>query len=345
VLSPTLSSVQPAEKLRVLLFLAFLVAVYALAAVTLVRRFRGRSAERSRRWRSIGNLAVVLAVLGLPCFYYGWRIEPFWPEVTRIPITTDKLAPGESAIRVVHLSDLHSERRERLEPILPRLVAALRPDIIVFTGDAINGLDGLPTFKRCLGQLATIAPTFAVRGNWDAWYFPQADLFGGTRAHELDGEIAPVLLPSGRTVFLAGISVRHEARLGAMLSRLPAHELSLFLFHYPDLIESVRESSVDLYCAGHTHGGQVALPLYGALVTFSAFGKKYESGLFQEGATAMYVNRGIGMEGGPVPRVRFLARPEITLYEISPAVALAHSSRTGSGGVTAATSTSPLRIR
>jgi hypothetical protein len=75
---------------------------------------------------------------------------------------------------------------------------------------------------------------------------------------------------------------------------------------------------VDLYCAGHTHGGQVALPLYGALITFSKYGKKYEAGLYREGETWLYVNRGIGMEGGSTPRVRFWAPPEVTVIEVSP---------------------------
>jgi predicted MPP superfamily phosphohydrolase len=76
--------------------------------------------------------------------------------------------------------------------------------------------------------------------------------------------------------------------------------------------------NVDLYLCGHTHGGQVALPLYGALVTLSKFGKKYESGMYTVGDTILYVNRGIGMEGGLTPKVRFLARPEITVFDIVP---------------------------
>ena len=63
----------------------------------------------------------------------------------------------------------------------------------------------------------------------------------------------------------------------------------------------------------------MALPLYGALLTLSKFGKRYEAGLYREGATTLYVNRGIGMEGGPAPRVRFWARPEVTVIEIAPA--------------------------
>jgi len=62
----------------------------------------------------------------------------------------------------------------------------------------------------------------------------------------------------------------------------------------------------------------VALPVYGALVTFSKFGKKYEAGLYREGQTWLYVNRGIGMEGGGAPRFRFWSRPEITVFEIRP---------------------------
>jgi predicted MPP superfamily phosphohydrolase len=61
------------------------------------------------------------------------------------------------------------------------------------------------------------------------------------------------------------------------------------------------QGRANLYLAGHTHGGQVALPFYVALVTLSRFDKKYESGLQRVGNTYLYVSRGIGMEGGPAP--------------------------------------------
>ena len=76
---------------------------------------------------------------------------------------------------------------------------------------------------------------------------------------------------------------------------------------------------VDLFLAGHTHGGQVALPFYGAIVTFSRFGKRFEAGLHRVANTWLYVNRGLGMEGGPAPRVRFCARPEVSVLEVWPA--------------------------
>ena len=73
---------------------------------------------------------------------------------------------------------------------------------------------------------------------------------------------------------------------------------------------------IDLYLCGHTHGGQVRLPIIGAVLTSSQLGKRYEMGLYQGGRTHMYVSRGIGLEGLSAPRVRFLAPPEITLVTV-----------------------------
>jgi len=88
------------------------------------------------------------------------------------------------------------------------------------------------------------------------------------------------------------------------------------LYHTPDVIEEASASGVDLYFAGHTHGGQIRLPFYGAIVTFSKYGKKYEVGKYIVGATTLYVSRGLGMEGWQLPRIRFLSPPELVLVEL-----------------------------
>jgi predicted MPP superfamily phosphohydrolase len=75
-------------------------------------------------------------------------------------------------------------------------------------------------------------------------------------------------------------------------------------------------AGVDLFLAGHTHGGQIRLPLIGAVVTSSIYWKRYEMGLYTQGHTWLYVSRGIGMEGLGAPRARFLCPPEIELFEL-----------------------------
>jgi predicted MPP superfamily phosphohydrolase len=149
-----------------------------------------------------------------------------------------------------------------------------------------------------------------------SWYWSDLDLFGGTGAYELRGEAVRVDV-RGTALRLAGVPVGRERQIGAILDAVPAGDFLVLLHHYPDEILGVA-GRVDLYCAGHIHGGQIALPFYGALVTLSRLGKRFEAGLYRVGATWLYVNRGIGMEGGRIPRVRFCARPEVTVIEVHP---------------------------
>ncbi len=312
------------------LFLILVFGVYALAAVFAVNiwlRRAGYTRPATRRQLWLQRTVFALALLGLFCFAYGYFVEPYWPEVTHVRIESAKLPKGARAIRLVHISDLHSDPKVRLEERLPAIVAAEHPDLIVFTGDAINSPAGLPVFKQCLTRLAQIAPTYAVQGNWDVWNWTELDRFADTGARELKGEAVRLDI-AGTSVWLAGMPVGGDwvsgettsarRELDRALGAIPPEAFSVFLYHYPDEIEAVAARKIDLYLAGHTHGGQVALPLYGALITLSRYGKRYEAGLYRVGQTTLYVNRGIGMEGGPAPRVRFCARPEVTVIEIAP---------------------------
>lgn len=310
------------EQVRFGLFLGAVVLVFFLAAGILVRFALRRlglitlSTTRAAIWSRRAILG--LAGSGLLCIAYGLLVEPYWPEVTHVAIASPKLPPGSRPIRIVHLSDIHSDPAPRLEGRLPGLVLEQRPDLIVFTGDALNDPAGLPIFRGLMTGLARRAPTFAVRGNWDVWYWSDLDLFGGTGVREIDAEAVRVDV-RGTPIWIAGVPVDSEARIGEALASVPRGDLSVFLHHYPDEIERVSAIGPDLYCAGHIHGGQIALPFYGALITLSRYGKRFEAGLYRVGPTHLYVNRGIGMEGGRMPRVRFCARPEITVIEVRPA--------------------------
>jgi predicted MPP superfamily phosphohydrolase len=261
-----------------------------------------------------------LAVLLLAAFgtlFIAWGyVEPHWPAVTRATVATSKLAPGTRPIRIAHISDTHCDPEPLLEERLPDLIAAERPDLIVFTGDALNESESLAVFLRLMTRLDRVAPTFAVHGNWDVWYWHWKDLYQDTGVRLLngDGELVDV---AGAKLWISGVAVESEDKIDRALAGAPEGAFTVFLHHYPDQIYEIAKRRVDLYCAGHTHGGQVALPFYGAIITLSKFGKRFENGLYRVDDTWMYVNRGIGMEGGPQPRVRFCARPEITIIELT----------------------------
>jgi predicted MPP superfamily phosphohydrolase len=303
------------ETARITVFLALVASVYAAAALltlrlVIQRRF-GRAPHRGERGVRLAVFG--LALLGFGCAGYAAWVEPRWLATERVTVTSPRWRGAP--LRIVHISDLHSEEVVGLEAKLPAVIGAEHPDLIVFTGDSLNTPAGLPTFKRCMSELARIAPVVAVRGNWDVWYWSALDLFEGTGALELTS--SSVVLPiRGNQVWIGGLSVEREGALRDLVGAAPSGALRVLLHHYPDEVVNAAAVGVDLYLAGHTHGGQIALPFYGALVTLSKFGKRFESGLSRVGATWEYTNRGIGMEGGSAPRVRFAARPEVTVIEV-----------------------------
>jgi hypothetical protein len=297
-----------------ILFVGSVAAVFLLAAGIVLRLLLGRKSRTPRADRII----LTLAAVGIVCIAYAYFVEPNRLTTTHVDIQSSKIPAGKRPIRIVHFSDIHSESRPRLERQLVDAVAAEHPDLIVFTGDSINVLSGLRNLRQCIAAMAKIAPTFVVRGNWDTENWFKVELFGGTGAIELNGDAVRREI-SGVPIWIAGLAFDNRSGLNSAVRRIPEGEFSLFLYHSPDLIPDVAAHGIDLYCAGHTHGGQVALPFYGALVTLSKFGKRYESGLYHERSTWLYVNRGIGMAGGILPRLRFWSRPELTVIDVRPA--------------------------
>jgi hypothetical protein len=258
----------------------------------------------------------VIAITGLLCYCYGYFIEAYMVEVNRMTIATDKLK--NVSFTVVHISDMHCDTKMRNEEKLIRIVNEIDPDIIVFTGDAVNSKKAVNLFKDTLKSLDAKIAKLAVRGNW--WHNTESStLYQDTGFRVLEKKCV-TLEKDGEAVTVAGLNFWNPGAWEPVLKYNKPDKFNIFLYHSPGLIEDVKDSNVDLYLAGHTHGGQIALPFYGAIITASKFGKKYEAGLYKVGDAELYVNRGLGMEGGKAPRVRFFARPEIAVFDIVPMV-------------------------
>lgn len=255
----------------------------------------------------------------------AYVVEPLWVETTELSLASDDLDPVSPPVRVVHLTDTHIERFSFREAATIRQVNALRPDIVVLTGDFLNisYLDdpvAAEGFRRFVAQLQAPHGIYAVRGSVEPNPEFMAQLLEGTRVVWLEQEAITVNV-RGQQVTLVGVACSHQhdldsAWLRRTLDGVPTGDFTLLLYHSPDLIAEAAGHGVDLYLAGHTHGGQLRLPFFGAIVTFSRYGLRYASGLFQEGATTMYISRGLGFEGGGMPRARFLCRPEIVSIEL-----------------------------
>jgi predicted MPP superfamily phosphohydrolase len=296
--------------LGVMAFVLLLAA--ALAAAQLVAIARGR--PLSRGVRSMARASWALTAVGLGCFLYGRLIEADWLEVKVEVVRSSKLHDGQH-LTIALLSDLHVKGDTRALVELEKTLRELHPDLLIFAGDALNAKVGLERFHAVLRSADARLGRFAVRGNHDVQpRWRELDLFGDGVATELKGS-EPVVLDDAR-VALCGAPFLGNGPLSACLAKAPDQALKILVYHSPDLIERL-DPRPDLYLAGHTHGGQVRAPLYGAIVTFSDYDKKYEMGRYEVQGTTLYVNRGIGFEPW-APAVRFLARPELTIIQVVP---------------------------
>jgi len=274
------------------------------------------------------NLAIGLNALaqaiGILLIYYGLWVEPQRLTLTRQRLVSPKLPQGNT-LRVLHLGDIHMERWTPREEKLLAKLGELAPNVVLFSGDLLNisyTHDPLAQAEvvRLLNLLRAPLGVYAVVGS------PAVDLpeiacaiYNRTpHIRWLQDEAA--CLP-GHNLAILGINcTQNPAKDGPNLrkvtSRLIGDPFKLLLYHTPDLAPEASRAGIDLQLSGHTHGGQVRLPWYGALTAGSIYGKRFEMGRYQLGKMVLYVIRGIGMEGLGIPRIRVLCPPEITLWEL-----------------------------
>jgi uncharacterized protein len=269
------------------------------------------------------NLGASLALV------WGALAEPLRLDLSRLSLAGDPLPHDAPPVNLLHISDIHVERFGQREELLLQKVRALAPDLIVLTGDYVNlsYVDDPVAHadaRRLLAALAELVGpgrTYAVLGS------PPVDrnsvpLFDGLPIRLLRGEVATVDLGAGRRLAILGLDCSHDPdadarRLAEVAAQAPPGIFRVLLYHSPELAPAASELDINLYLCGHTHGGQVRLPLYGALITSSKLGKRFEMGHYRVGRTDLYVSRGVGLEGMAAPRVRFLAPPEIALFSLN----------------------------
>jgi predicted MPP superfamily phosphohydrolase len=257
--------------------------------------------------------------------FYTTGIEPFRLGITTIQVHTPKLPQGKQ-LRLVQLSDLHVERITRRERAVIREVEALNADYLLLTGDYLSfsyvGEDrAVADARKVLGALRARCGIYAVRGTHQV--DPNAllpRLFAGLPIRWLRSEHV-TLEHDGFSMTFAGASSTRvpEIDIPAVeraLEGAPQSSYIVLLYHTPERMAQAIAGGADLYLAGHTHGGQLRLPIYGAIVTASDAGKRYEMGRYEVEGTTLYVSRGIGMEGRGAPRARLFCPPEIVCVDV-----------------------------
>ena len=232
-----------------------------------------------------------------------------WTEPTWLKVRHVRIGNGRAGHRLVHFTDVHHKGdREYLKAVVEQ-INSLAPDFVCFTGDVVESGTHLAEALELLAGIK--APMFGVPGNHDYW----SGISFAPLHKCLNATGGAWLLNEQRHIAVGEINLIGITCVRASQTRLPLDPArkNVLLMHYPAWVKKLGDQKLDLMLAGHSHGGQVRIPLYGSIIV--PFGvDEYDMGLFQTSCGPLYVNPGIGYIGDN--NFRFNCRPEITVIEI-----------------------------
>ena len=299
-------------------------------------------------------VARVASVLGLSALgALTWAVAEtrmFTVRAHTLPV----LPPGTRPLRILHISDLHLTPRQRLKQEWVGRLAELEPDLVVSTGDNLAHDDAVPFVRDALGPLLEVPGVFVLGSN--DYYAPQPKnparyLLPSSRRSESRDQ--PHSLPSadlvaalgsggwldldnargrldvaGHAISFVGVDDPHlhRDRMPAAAERADLH-IGVSHAPYTRVLDAMVEDGCQLVLAGHTHGGQLRVPGYGALVTNCDLDTGRASGLHGwpgprpdqpggEGSAWLHVSAGLGTS--PFTPVRFACRPEVSILQLMP---------------------------
>jgi predicted MPP superfamily phosphohydrolase len=252
------------------------------------------------------------------------------PRLVSVEIPLARLPVAWDGLTIVQLSDFHYDLHLTVPPIRKaiEITNRLRPDLIVLTGDFVT----VPPFAKvfhtkkhsarvaepCAALLAELsAPlgVFAILGNHDADTDPDfiVACLQANRIQVMRNSSVP-LERRGKRLWLAGVDdvLEGDPDLDLTMKGIPSDEAVVALVHEPDYAHRVAEHPVDLQLSGHSHGGQIVLPLVGPPY-LPPLGRRYPKGLYRLGPLTLYTNVGLGTIRIPV---RLNCPPEVTLIKL-----------------------------
>ncbi len=275
--------------------------------------------------------ALIGALAGTAAFaaataYYSSAIEPFWLDVSKVDIAVPGWPTALAGLKICHLTDLHVTTnfpQDYLDRIAKDVLAA-EADIVVVTGDlTTHEPESLPRVASWLASLKV--PVYVSLGNHD--YDPETSARPGCTTLLADQLMAlakgttvrvlrnahEVVTVRGQNVAIIGLEDYFSGRLdpGAAVNGLNASLPKIWLNHNPDAADYVTPQE-GLILAGHTHGGQLRLPWFGAILLPIVHSER-DVGLHNIGNARLYVSRGIGY----LAHARFLCRPELAVVTIA----------------------------
>ena len=271
----------------------------------------------------ISFISIVMIPVSL--YFYATEIERKLITVTWNEIEAPTIPKEFNNKKILQFSDVHLGPEFTLKQLenLVEKMNALRPDVVVFTGDLIDKFGSYSAEKDeakvILQKINAPLGKYAVFGNHDrggggsVFYKKYMEEAGFS---VLVNEVQKIKVGNGKYITISGLDdfLLGKPQIDATLKHVRQQDFNLLLLHEPDVVDKVACYPVDFQVSGHSHGGQVQIPFIGPLIT-TKLAESYVEGMYElEGKNKplhLYVNRGIGTTRMPV---RFWSVPELSVF-------------------------------
>ena len=273
------------------------------------------------------KILIVLFIIFIGCLLYSRFIATKGLITREYKVVSTKITDNFHGIKIVHISDIHygSTIFEKELEKLTNEIIKLKPDIVVLTGDLI---DDNPYNKDIIIKYLSLMPSklgkFAVSGNHDN-IDEFNDIIEKSGFVNLDDDYRLIYNKSNEPIIISGISSNYydASKLDVKTEKFnnyfnnnledPKPIYSILLMHEPDYVDNLNLDNYDLILSGHSHGGQVRIPLIGKIYT-PLGSKNYYDEYYKVNNTDLYISYGLGTSK---VKLRLFNRPSINFYRIT----------------------------
>ena len=265
------------------------------------------------------NILIILLIILLSLTLYARFIGTTGLYVREYSIINDKIPSSFHGLKIIHFTDLHHGTTINISYVkkLVKTINSYKPDIIFFTGDLIDKdivlkKDEVIALGNALSELDATIAKYAVKGNHDYEndYFDKAMEIAQFKV--LDAKQELIYYHDETPLKLIGLPSYIKEKYTYEEENTDDIYFTILLAHEPDVFDRLNNLDIDIMLSGHSHGGQVRIPFFGAIITpYGA--KKYYDEYYKINDTEMFISSGLGTSD---VEFRFMNRPSINLYRL-----------------------------
>ena len=267
------------------------------------------------KWKIIFIIILILFILFILLKYFG----NYGLKVKEYKVVNKNLN-SFYGLKIVHFSDLHygmSVNDKKLTKLVD-MINKTKPDIVVFTGDLIDRKTKITdsikgSLIKNLSRIESTYGKYYVTGNHDIVHTSYDLIMSNSNFKSLDETYDILYSKDSKSLFISGLSIDKNINSNTKEAlNLNEYNYKICILHYPDKVDDILKYNFDLVLAGHSHNGQVRLPVVGALVK-AHDAKKYYDPYYKIDKTEMYISSGIG---NSTINFRLLNTPSFNLYRL-----------------------------